>query len=105
MYGQHILKRMIDRNNKRSKVFDGNIVDFYSPRQRQQSGSFLPSARIVSQALTIISQVDNSSSVQRESKINTLLMMQFGQYLDHDIAESPMHSSTNNPLSNLTEIK
>ena len=54
------------------------------PRRAKSSGEELPSARLVSQQLT-----DFSISGHTESKVSTLMLMQWGQFLDHDIVMTP----------------
>jgi len=49
-----------------------------------ESGFELPSARLVSQQLT------DFSSVHTESEISTLMLMQWGQFLDDDIINTPI---------------
>jgi len=54
-----------------------------SPRLGE-SGFELPSARLVSQSLTEFSHRST------QSEIWTLMLMQWGQFLDHDITHSPL---------------
>ena len=54
------------------------------PRKRPADGFELPSARRISAQLTTGS--NNADSA------NTLMVMQFGQFVDHDITHTPAHS-------------
>lgn len=55
-------------------------------------GFDLPTAREVSIAMkTLAEKVHTAERQQPESPVNSLLMMQWGQFLDHDIAHTPAH--------------
>ena len=68
------------------------VTGIFSPRVSSVPGRPLPSAREVSLELTALSDVDDDDLESRESSINSLLMMQVGQFLDHDVAHTPVHS-------------
>ena len=57
---------------------------FFIPR-KAKNGRPLPSARIVSTKLTSIRS-------QKNSGINTILLMALGQFIDHDLDHVPMES-------------
>ena len=57
---------------------------FFIPR-KAKNGRLLPSARIVSTKLTSIRR-------QKNSGINTILLMALGQFIDHDLDHVPMES-------------
>ena len=52
--------------------------------RKAKSGSPLPSARLVSTKLTSVNQ-------NKPSEINTNLLMNIGQFIDHDLVHVPMH--------------
>jgi len=54
------------------------------PRKRPADGFELPSARSISSQLT--------AGQNKGDKANTLMVMQFGQFIDHDITHTPAHS-------------
>ena len=53
------------------------------PRKSVENGEELPSARIVSAVMTETSNV--------ASAVHTVMVMQFGQFIDHDITHTPNH--------------
>lgn len=59
------------------------MIGVNSPRLAEGDAE-LPSARLVSQSLT------KSSRRSDQSEIWTLMLMQWGQFLDHDITHSPI---------------
>ena len=60
--------------------------DFFIPREAKD-GEPLPSARLVSTELTSI-------HTQKNSRINTILLMALGQFIDHDLDHVPMESKS-----------
>ena len=61
------------------------------PRHSKISGSRLiklPSARLVSTHLTV-SAPDDTESDQGMDKVHTTMVMQMGQFIDHDLTHSP----------------
>uniref|UniRef100_A0A914VNX5 Chorion peroxidase n=2 Tax=Plectus sambesii TaxID=2011161 RepID=A0A914VNX5_9BILA len=61
--------------------------DFNAPRSKGVSGQALPSARAVTTTAFGLAS--------RESTSRTIWMMQWGQYLDHDISQTPNAVETN----------
>lgn len=66
-------------------ILDGAGVN--SPRMAENGGD-LPSARLVSQALTEFSHRSTQSDIW------TLMLMQWGQFIDHDLTHSPIVRGT-----------
>ena len=52
----------------------------------------LPDARAVSLIIKSHSRVDPEEREERASPINSLFMMQVGQFLDHDVTHTPAQS-------------
>ena len=67
--------------------------------RKARNGGFLPSARIVSNTLT-------TNDAERESRVNTALLMAVGQFIDHDVTHTPMRSKlkTTSPRTKNTEV-
>ena len=61
----------------------------YLPRTSSISGFTLPTAREVSKKMNELSGIADDDLNARNSDVNSLLMMQWGQFLDHDIAHTP----------------
>ena len=70
-----------------------SVAGFFSPRLNN-NGRPLPSARLVSKVLNDISNIPDFSD-RAESPINTLHMMQVGQFLDHDLTHAPAQGGVN----------
>ena len=63
-----------------------------TPR-RAESRSSLPSARLVSNTVT-------TKDAKGPSRVNTAMLMSFGQFIDHDLTHVPMRSEYKSFLKN-----
>uniref|UniRef100_T1IHP0 Peroxidase n=1 Tax=Strigamia maritima TaxID=126957 RepID=T1IHP0_STRMM len=62
-------------------VYDDNLSE---PRSKSKTGSPLPSARLIS--------ISVHSDSSRPHSRYTLMTMQFGQFVDHDLTHTPVHT-------------
>ena len=83
------VKVTIENSNKR-KFYVATGEEF--PRTSVIDGFELPSSRAVSEKMTQLSGITQADTAARFSQEFSLLMMQFGQMLDHDIAHTPAPS-------------
>ena len=65
---------------------DGTII----PRKFNNQRRLLPSARLVTQSVV--------STAKSDSRVNTALLMTFGQFIDHDLSHVPMKSDNGDPI-------
>ena len=63
-------------------------LGFFAPRVGTHELP-LPDPRNISNRLTEIAGVNEDQLSRRQSNVNTLLMMQIGQFLDHDVTHTP----------------
>ena len=73
-----------------SVIYDVLFEGYHEPRVSNISNFDLPTARDVSKKMTELANIvlaDQNEAA--ESSVNSLLMMQWGQFLDHDIAHTP----------------
>ena len=62
----------------------------HDPRVSEFPSKPLPTAREVSIAINAASGIDENDLDARVSDINSLLLLQVGQFIDHDYALSPI---------------
>ncbi|XP_033760036.1 myeloperoxidase-like [Pecten maximus] len=67
-----------------------------SPRQTSVDGGDLPSARTVTRTVLVFDTSGNPSNSTPEDQFRTMMMTVWGQFLDHDITETPMTKGRNN---------
>ena len=65
----------------------------HGPRVSSIDRFVLPSARNVSLQMKEWSRIDDEEEDKRNSDDFTLLVMQMGQFLDHDVVKTPAHPS------------
>ena len=64
----------------------------FRPRIFGDNNRRLPSARRVSRVIVRASAINVNDAAARESAVNSVHMMQVGQFLDHDFAHTPAQS-------------
>ena len=65
---------------------DGTIT----PRRFNKNRRLLPSPRLVTQSIV--------STANKMTRVNTAMLMTFGQFIDHDLSHVPMKSDNGNPV-------
>ena len=72
---------------------DGTII----PRKFNNQRRLLPSARLVTQSVV--------STAKSDSRVNTALLMTFGQFIDHDLSHVPMKSDNGDPIDCCNDVQ
>ena len=64
----------------------------------------MPTAREVSIKINELSEITDTDEEKRKSHVNSLLMMQVGQFLDHDLAHTPAQEGEGTYINIMNEF-
>ena len=71
-----------------------NPSGLHAPRVSEFPSKPLPTARVVSIQINNASGITDDDLVARVSVVNSLMLMQLGQFVDHDFARTPTPGKT-----------